>query len=119
MHGENLLVDNGGNGKAVEAVGESLPQLNVVATLALVVEAINAVDGGALVVAAQDEEVFGILDLVCEQEANGLERLLTTVDIVAEEEVVSLGREAAILEETEEIIVLAVDIAANLRAMVS
>ncbi len=52
MHGENLLVDDSSNGKTVEAVGEGLPELDVVATLALVVEAVNAVDGGALVVAA-------------------------------------------------------------------
>lgn len=34
MAAEDLLVDNGGNGQAVEAVGECLPQLYVVATLA-------------------------------------------------------------------------------------
>ena len=114
MHGENLLVDDRGNGKTVEAVGEGLPELDVVATLALVVEAVDAVDGGALVVAAEDEEVLGVLDLVGEEKADGLEGLLATVDVVAEEEVVGLGGEAAVLEETEEIVVLAVDITADL-----
>lgn len=64
MHGEDLLVNDGRNGQAVEAVGESLPQLDVVSPLALVVEAIDTVDGGALVVAAQNEEVLRVLDLV-------------------------------------------------------
>lgn len=64
MHGEDLLIDDGGNGQTVEAVGEGLPQLDVVPTLTLVVKAINAIDGGALVVAAQNEEVLWILDLV-------------------------------------------------------
>jgi hypothetical protein len=67
------------------------------------------------VVAAQDEEVLGILDLVGEQQADGLERLLAAIYVVAEEEVVGLGREAAVLEEAEEVIILPVDIAANLR----
>lgn len=115
VHGEDLLVNDGGNGQAVEAVGECLPQLDVVATLALVVEAVDAVDGRALVVAAQDEEVLGELDLVGKEQADGLERLLAAVYVVAEEEVVGLGREAAILEEAEQIVVLPVDIAANLR----
>lgn len=119
MHGENLLVNNGGNRQAVEAVGKRLPEFNVVATLALVVETIDTVDGSAFMVASQDEEVFRILDLVCEQKANGLERLLATVDIIAEEEVVSLGREAAVLEEAEKIIVLTVDIAANLKRLLA
>lgn len=114
MHGEDLLIDDGSNGEAVEAVGEGFPQLDVVPSLALVVEAVNAVDRGALVVAAQDEEVFGVLDLVCEQQADGLERLLATVYVVAEEEVVGLWWETAILEETEQVVVLAVDITANL-----
>lgn len=44
MHGEDLLVNDGGNGQAVEAVGESLPQLDVVSSLALIVETVDAVD---------------------------------------------------------------------------
>ena len=38
-----------------------------------VVKAVNSVDGGALMVAAKDEKVFGVLDLVCEEKTNRLE----------------------------------------------
>lgn len=114
MHGENLLVDDSGDRKAVEAIGECLPQLDIVATLALVVEAIDSVDRGALVVTSEDEEVFGVLDLVGKEQANGLKRLLTSVDVVTEEEVVGLRREATVLEESEEIVVLSMDITADL-----
>jgi len=38
VHAENLLVDDGGNGQAVEAVSEGLPQLDVVPPLACWVE---------------------------------------------------------------------------------
>lgn len=72
MHGEDLLIDDGRDGQAVEAIGEGLPELDVVPSLALVVEAVDAVDGGALVVAAQDEEVLGVLDLVRQEQADGL-----------------------------------------------
>lgn len=98
MHGENLLVNDGGNGQAVEAVGEGLPQLDVVSALAFIVEAVDAVDRRALVVTAQDEEVLRVLYLVGEQQADGLERLLATIDVVAEEEVVGLWGESAVLE---------------------
>lgn len=114
MHGKNLLVDDSGDRKAVEAIGECLPQLDIVATLALVVEAIDSVDRGALVVTSEDEEVFGVLDLVGKEQANGLKRLLTSVDVVTEEEVVGLRREATVLEESEEIVVLSMDITADL-----
>lgn len=114
VHSEDLLVDNSGDGKAVEAVGEGLPQLNVVSALALVVEAIDTVDGGTLVVATEDEEVLGILDLVGKQQADGLERLLASVHVVAKEQVVGLRRETAIFKETQQVVILSVDIAADL-----
>lgn len=72
MHGEDFLVDDGGDGQAIEAVGKGLPQLDIVPSLALVVEAIDTIDRCALVVATQDEEVLGVLDLVGEKQANGL-----------------------------------------------
>ena len=97
VHAENLLVDDGRDRQAVEAVGKRLPELNVVPPLALVVEAVDPVDRGALVVAAEDKEVFRVLDLVREQEADRLERLLAPVDIIAEEEVVRFRR----LQENE------------------
>lgn len=98
VHGEDLLVDNGSDRQAVEAIRKSLPQLDVVPSLAFIVEAVDAVDGGALVVAAENEEVLWVLDLVGEEQADGLQGLLATIDIVAEEEVVCLWGEATILE---------------------
>jgi len=44
VHGEDLLINDGSNGQAVEAVCECLPQLDVVSPLALIVETVNAVD---------------------------------------------------------------------------
>jgi hypothetical protein len=67
-------------------------------------------------IATQDEEVFGVLDLVCKKQANGLERLLASVDIVSKEKIVCLRGEASVLEQTEQIIVLAMDVTADLRA---
>ena len=34
VHGENLLVNDGSDGKTVEAIGKSLPQLDVITSLA-------------------------------------------------------------------------------------
>lgn len=115
VHGENLLVNDGGNGEAVEAVGEGLPELDVVSALALIVESINTVDRGALVVTAENEEVFGVLDLVGKEQANSLKGLLSTVDVVTEEQVVGLRGETTVFEQTEEIVVLTVDITTDLK----
>lgn len=44
VHCEDLLVDDRSNGQAVEAISESLPQLDVVPSLALIVESVDTVD---------------------------------------------------------------------------
>ena len=73
MHGEDLLVDDGGNWQAIEAIRESLPELDVVPPLAFVVEAINTVYGSTLMVSTENKEIFRILDLVCKEEADCFE----------------------------------------------
>lgn len=65
-------------------------------------------------VATQNEEVLGVLDLVGQEKADGLERLLATVDVVTKEQVVCLWGKAAVFEQAEEVIVLTVDVAADL-----
>lgn len=117
MHGENLLIDDGRNGQAVEAVGKGLPQLDVISPFALIVETVDSVNGGTLVVATEDEEVLGVFDLVGEEKADGFQGLLATVDVVSEEKVVGLWREATVFEQTQKIVVLTVNITANLKTM--
>ena len=63
-----------------------------------VVEPVYSVDTGTLVVSAQDEEVLRVLDLVCQQQTDRLQRLLSSIDVVTEEEVIGFWRESAILE---------------------
>ncbi len=70
-------------------------------------------------VPAQQEEVLGVLDLVGQQQADGLQRLLPSVHIIAQEQIVSLRREAAVLEEPQQVRVLAVDVACARGARVS
>lgn len=83
MHREDLLVNDGCNGQAVEAIGKSLPELDVITTLALIVESVDAIDRCAFMIAPKDEEVLGVFDLVCEQETDGFQGLLSTIDIIA------------------------------------
>ena len=53
-----------------------------VAWLTFVIEAVDPVNRGALVVTPKDEEVLRVLDLVCQQEADGLEALFSSVHII-------------------------------------
>ena len=64
MHAEDLLVDDGSDGKTVETIREGFPQFDVVASFAFIIKAVYSVNTGAFVIAAQNEEVFRVLDLV-------------------------------------------------------
>ena len=51
--------------------------------LTLIVETIYSVDGGALVVSPEQEEVLWVFDLVGQQKTDGLQGLLPSVHIVS------------------------------------
>jgi len=59
----HLLIYERGDGQAVEAVRERLPEPDVVPPFALIIEAVYPVDGRALMVASQEEEIFWVLHL--------------------------------------------------------
>jgi len=111
---EYFLIDDRRAREAIEAIRKCFPQLDPEAALALVVESVNAVDRRALVIATQHEEILGVFDLVSEEEADGLQTLLATINVVAQEDVVGLGGEATVFEEAKEVVVLSVNIAADL-----
>lgn len=64
-------------------------------------------------VAPEQEEVLRVFDLVCQQQADGLQRLLPSVHIVSKEQVVGFWRKATILEEPEQVCVLSMDVTWN------
>ena len=100
-----------GDGRVSDPAVNAFPCQRARLGRTLVVEAVNAVDAGALVVAPQNEKVLRVLDLVRKQQADGLHALLASVDIVAQKQIVGVGREAAVLKQAEQVVVLPVDIA--------
>mmetsp|Transcript_119900 Transcript_119900/g.187270 ORF Transcript_119900/g.187270 Transcript_119900/m.187270 type:complete len:202 (-) Transcript_119900:79-684(-) len=113
MHAHNLLVDKSTNRHAIEDVAELLPHLDVVAPLALIVEPVDPGDRCTFVVSSQLEKVFRVFRLVRKHQRDGFETLLTAIDVVTEEDIVALGWHSTILEEAQEIVVLAMHIAAD------
>ena len=82
--------------------------------LTLIIESVNPIDTRTLVVPPQDEKVFRVLDLVRQQQAYCLETLLSPVHVIAQEQVIGLGRESTILEQPQQVIVLSMDIPTDL-----
>lgn len=61
-------------------------------------------------VAPEQEKVFRVLNLVGEEEADALDGFLAPVDIVPQKQIVDVAGEAALLEDLEQVVVLAMDI---------
>jgi len=67
------------------------------------------------VVAPQEEEGRRVPDLVAQEQGDGLDGLPRAIDVVAQEDVVRRGGEAADLEEPQQVMVLAVRVAADVQ----
>ena len=79
----------------------------------LIIKTVQFVDLCRLVVSPQEEEVFGVLDLVAEEEDDGLDGLLAPVDIVPQKQIVLVGRVTSIVEYFQQVLKLSVDISYN------
>ena len=64
-------------------------------------------------VASEEEEVLWVLDLVGEEEADGLEGLLSSVHIVSEEKVIGFRWESSVLKQSQQVIILTMDISTD------
>ena len=113
MNAENLIVYYSCYRETVEALYKLFPQLQRIPSFALVIKPINSIDGPTLVISPQKEEIFGVLNLIGEQEADHLQVLLPSVHVVSQEKVVRLWWEVTDLENTKQVDVLTVDISRN------
>mmetsp|Transcript_31876 Transcript_31876/g.38009 ORF Transcript_31876/g.38009 Transcript_31876/m.38009 type:complete len:86 (-) Transcript_31876:720-977(-) len=85
MHTNNLIINDRTTGQTIKGTAVTLPEFDGIPTAAFIVESVYAVDGGAFVVSAEDEEIFGVFDLVGEEEGDYFEGLFAAVYVVAEE----------------------------------
>ena len=113
VHAQNFVVDEGGHREVVEEVDELLPQLHGVPSFALVPEPVDLGNILALVVAPQHKHFVGVLYFVREQQANGLDALLPPVDVIAQKQILGLGRRPCVIEKSQQVKVLPMDICAN------
>lgn len=76
--------------------------------LTFVIEPIYTIDASTFVIATQQEKILRIFDLVGKKQANCLQRLFASVNIIAKEQVVGFGWKSTILEQTKQVGILTV-----------
>ncbi len=110
---QELLVHDGRQRQAAERLHAGLVDGLGVLVLALQLEGEVVGQVTALVVATQQPERLGIVDLERPQVEHALDAEITAVDVVAQEKVPRLGRVTADLKQLHQVVVLAVDVATH------
>jgi hypothetical protein len=78
--------------------------------LTFIVETIHSVDRRALMISSEKEEILRELTLVSEEQANCFQGLFSAINIISQEQVISIWREATVLENSEKIIILSMNV---------
>lgn len=111
MEAEDVVLNDGTKWKVIEQSCEFLPHLGIaILAQALIVESIDLSDLLRLVVTAQNGDTVGIADLQADEEGDGLNGVVTTIDIVTHEKIIVVGKLTANFEKLIEIVELAVDV---------
>jgi hypothetical protein len=83
VQAEDLVLDESGERKVVEKVGEVFPDIGIaVFAQALVVKPIHLCDLTGLVVSSEDGDSLGVTDFEADEKRDGLDGVVATVDIV-------------------------------------
>lgn len=84
MEAEDLVVDEGGEGKVVEQVGKVLPNVGIaVFSETLIVESVHLGDLSGLVVSSKDGDALRVSDLESDEQSDSLDGVVASVDVVA------------------------------------
>lgn len=84
VEAEDLVVDKGGKGKVVEEVGEVLPYVRVaIFSEAFIVEPVDLGDLARFMVATKDGDALRVSDFEGYEESDGLNGIVTSINIVA------------------------------------
>ena len=78
--------------------------------LTFIIESVESVDAGALVISSKKEEILWVLNLVGKEQADGLYALFSSINIISQEEIIALRRVPSELKEPQQVIVLSMDI---------
>lgn len=113
VNAEELLVHNSSQRQATEGVHTSLIEGLGVFVSAFELESEVIGQMTAFVVSSKEPERLGIVNLEGPEVEDTFDTEVTTVDVIAQEQVSSLGGITSNLEELHQVVILAVDVTAH------
>lgn len=110
VEAENLLFNECSEGDHVEEVSEKLPHVcSPVLAQAFIIKPVHLGDLAGLVVTTGDGDAVGVADLESKEEGDGLNTVVTTIDVITHEQVVGLWGATTHAEQFNQIMELTVD----------
>ena len=61
-------------------------------------------------IASQDEEVVWVLNLKSQEKANNFQTLFPSVNVISQKQIIGFRRQPAVLEQSEEIVILPMNV---------
>jgi len=114
MKAENLIFDYSCQGQVIEELCELFPNVCVaVFPQAFIIKSIHLCDLSTLMVASKNSESVLEADFQSDKECHSLDRVVTTIDVVAHEQVVGIRWLSTNLEQFSEIMELPMDVSTN------
>lgn len=111
---EDLVIDEGSEWKVVKEVGEVLPDVCIsVFSETLVIEAVDLGDLSGFVVSTEDGDAARVTDFQGYEEGDGLNRVVSTIDIVAHKQIVCVWVRTSNSEQLHQIVKLTMYISTN------
>jgi hypothetical protein len=111
---EDLSFNDGADTEEVEHFGAVFPGVGVsVLSDRLVVEAVDGGDLAGLVVSAQQRDAAWVLELQAQEQLEGLDGVVATINEVAHENITSVGDLTSFFEKFEQVVELAVNVTTN------
>ena len=114
MDAEDFAFDNGTNAEVIENFSAILPWVGItVLSNGLIIEAIHGSDLSGLVITSEKSDMCWVLELEAKEQLECFHGVEASIDEVTHEDVACVWDLAALVEELEKIVELAVDVTAD------
>jgi hypothetical protein len=111
---KNGIFHHGREGKVIKQIGKELPHVGrSVFAHAFVVKSVDLGNLTTLVIAAEHEYAIGVADLETDQERDGFDTVIASIDVIAHEQVIGIRSRSTDAKEFHEIVPLSVNVAAD------
>lgn len=118
MHAKNSLLDDSTDRHVIKTLAEFSPKWYGVAPFTFIIEPIGAIDSLALMITSQEVELVWVLYLKRQQKYNHFNRLLASVNVITNEEVVfGFWWVTSIIKNTKKIGILTMNITHNIKSL--